>query len=179
MAYDRRFGIWFTGLVLLIPLALAGCAARTQGSRIGVPGKGSVRVLSRTIKNDPTTVKWLWTIVGDRNWTTASRDGDTFRLSKSYPLNSLSRSGGTHVWEFTVTARSSVPASNIESARLEMKLRGSNSTVVQMEGLIDTRGSKLNDYVKAEKTGDDVVHVPAEIRMAAIGDRKVILEIED
>jgi hypothetical protein len=166
-------------LALLPMLALAGCTARTQGSRIGVPGKGTVRLLSKCVKSDPGVVQWLWTIVGDRNWTTVSRNGDTFRLSNSYPLNSLNRSGGTHVWEFTLTARSKTPASNTVAAKLEMKLRGSNSTAVQMEGPIDPRGSKLNDYVKAEKTGDDVVHVPAEIGIAAIGDRKVILAIDN
>jgi len=160
-------------------MSLTGCTSRTQGSRIGVPGKGSVRILSRSLKNDPSLVQWLWTVVGDRNWTTASHDGDTFRLSKSYPLNSVSRSGGTHVWEFTLTARADARTSETDSARLEIKLRGSNSTVVQTDALIDTRGSKLNEFVRAEKTNDDVTRIPAQLHVASIGDRKIILEIEN
>src|SRR2546423_3400421 len=114
---------WSWNALFAIPcLQLMGCTAQPQGGRIGVPGRNSVRILARHLKGDANTEQWLWTVVGDRNWTTAVHNGDTFRLSRSYPLNSTTETGGTHVWEFPLTLSVDPGTASSGSARLDMKL---------------------------------------------------------
>ncbi len=175
----RGRSLSFVLLGCAVSAAIVGCSGgRGQSGRIGIPGKGSVRLLARRIKSDDHTVQWVWTVVGDRNWTKATHSGDSYRLSGSYPLNSLNQTGGTHVWEFSMAVKSGA-APESASANLAISLRGSNATLDNGTGSVDLHGQKLQEAVHVEADKDQVVSVGSEVSLASIAGRSIHLKLDD
>jgi hypothetical protein len=177
-AHSTRLGSVLS-LSLFLAAALCGCSGESgHAGRISVPAGGSVRILARHLKSDSRSVQWVWTVVGDRNWRTATQNGDTYRLSNSYPLNSTSQSGGTHVWEMSMTVQSGA-APLTGSAKLIITLRGSNMTIAEGGGGVDLRGQPLTDAVRVQVDRDQVVRPGSEVQLASIAGRSIVLKIDD
>ena len=80
-------------------LAIAGCSrSGPSEGRAGLPPSGHVRIIPTKNQEDAKSFSWLWTIYGERNWTTPTVSGDEIKLTGSYPFNSKDRSNGTNIW---------------------------------------------------------------------------------
>jgi hypothetical protein len=64
-----------------------------------LPPPGQVRIVGAKVQEDSKTVKWRWTIFGDRNWVEFAGSDQGVELRDSYPLNDTGRGGGTNAFE--------------------------------------------------------------------------------
>ena len=167
MRAERLFGA--AALLLLI-----GCRANSSAAGLaGLPPAGSVRILARKLRENGRTYQWQWTIIGDRNWRSASGDGWRFRLNNSYPLNSTTGSGGTHIWEFTATVEEQATG-----LRREFSLRGSNAGQFKSSGVVGAQGATLGQVVRTLQVSDVTLAVPAHLSLVRVGGQTVELAID-
>jgi hypothetical protein len=103
--------------LLLVGLVFIGLAAVAAGCRKGggqgqqgvtrtydqpvpdAPPAGHVRIVGENVREDAGAIHWKWTVVGDRNWTSLTSDGDSMTLADPYPLDATDRFGGTNAFE--------------------------------------------------------------------------------
>ena len=156
---------------------LSGCrpAAPVRAGSI-MPPSGSVRIIPKKVSEGPKKVQWMWTVLGDRNWSATSVVDDSATLSGSFPLNSLTRTGGTNVWELWITA-TTAEANVASTVNIEIKLRGSNGAGVTNTKSIDKW--KLKDALLPLVVNTETVRLPAEIRVAEVGGKTQKLVIKD
>jgi hypothetical protein len=166
--------------VVTAGLVLAGC---TRGSstagRAGLPVSGQVRVITTKLREDATHFSWLWTIIGERNWSQATTSPNELRLASSYPLNSRSKVGGTHIWEARITMEPASVAGGNHSYLMQVQLRGSNATMSMSSTPIDLgMGSSLTGAARVIQSQETTVSLPATITLASVGRKDITLKIE-
>jgi hypothetical protein len=169
----------WTGLAAALSLAgLPGCGPRQSPAGLaGIPPEGHVRILAKKLREDGRSYVWQWTIIGDRNWTSAGGDGTRFHLSNSYPLNSTTGRGGTHIWEFTATIEPA-SADRASSLRRELTLRGSHAGRFRSVGSLGAGGATLGETTRTLQTSDATLSIPASVKLLRAGTETVELRIE-
>lgn len=170
----RRFA-----LVAAVVTLLAGC--RSDGptaGRAGLPPSGKVRIVPTRIQEDAKHFSWLWTVVGERNWTTVSTVPSDMRLGASYPMNSKDKIGGTNIWEARVII-DTVKTGPAPTYVLHLQLRGSNAAMSESRTPIDvgTDGS-LTAIARAVQSTETIQSLPATLTLANVGRRNVTLRID-
>ena len=154
-----RLPVLITSLFALSALSafgFAGCRPRpTSGAgRFAQPPSGVARLLFTRL--GPDHVKW--SLIGERNWTSASVDGLTATLGGVYPLNAADRQGGTNVWEIDLAT---TPQGSYTGWKL--KVHGSNGASAESSGRASGSLSLALD------TDADLL-LPAQQPLARIGD---------
>jgi hypothetical protein len=166
--------IWYLKVINELP---------TRGPRfarsnpLSIPPLGRVRLLAKKIDSGQNHVTWEWTVVGDRNWTSATSGQSGLTLSGSYPFNSTQASGGTHVWVVQLDVRSSKSAGK-SSLILTTSLRGSNSSGVSSDQEIPASSPNASSATKIEQDGDSEIGLPVNIRLGTVAGKPVTLKIE-
>lgn len=161
-------------------LVLAGCSADRSGAgKAGLPSAGNVRIVATPIKEDTKHLSWLWTIIGERNWTRALASPSGLKLGGTYPMNSKDRVGGTHIWE----ARISIEPAGQTAARstylMHCQLRGSNAAMSDSTITFDVDASStLTSVARAVLRTETTVALPATVTLASVGRKNITLEIE-
>jgi hypothetical protein len=160
-------------------LAGAGCGPRQSAAGLaGIPPEGHVRILAKKLRDDGRSYQFQWTIVGDRNWRVADGDGWRFRLSNTYPLNSTSNRGGTHIWEFTATVAPPPGGQATSGLQRDFRLRGSNAGQFRSTGSVGPAGVSLGQVVRTLQTRDALLSIPATVHLVRVGGETVELRIE-
>lgn len=157
--------------------AIGGCRTGPPARANSVmPPQGSVKIFPKKVSEGPKKVQWMWTILGDRNWSNSSISPRVVTISGSFPLNSLTRTGGTHVWELWITA-TTTDASQAATVNLETKIRGSNGAGVTTTASIDR--AKLSDAIRPMLKQTNTFRIPADVEIAEVGGKTVKLVIKD
>lgn len=150
-------------------LFVGGCGVKTVPTGMaGLPNAGKVRISGVKISENANEVSWEWSIIGDRNWSQLSVRNNVIQFSKSYPLNSVSRKDGTHLWIVSVTARETGTGSR-RSGKLELNIRGSNATQFSAVIPIGLTESTLVGSIKTVMIGDNKFGIDGDKRLLAIG----------
>jgi hypothetical protein len=136
-----------------------------------------VRILATKIRDDPKHFAWVWTVMGERNWTTAKSSGYELALSGSYPVNSRDRVGGTNIWEASINV--DAPARGGASYTMAAQLRGSNAAMMRSTVSIDAGANgELADAPRAVQTSETVLSLPAKLTLASVGRKNITLQID-
>jgi hypothetical protein len=174
-------------LVKHLPLAAVVMMILQAGCRPGpparanptMPPKGSVRIIPKKVAETGNKVQWVWTVLGDRNWTAVTMEKGAATLSKSYPLNDLNRAGGTHVWELWVTASSSSANDRNTPISVEIRLRGSNAAGITASETVDGASMKLPGAFRPTLTSNQTLRLPLETELANVAGRTIRLAIKE
>lgn len=153
-------------------------ARRPAGTALSIPPPGHARILARKVVEGPAKSEWQWTVVGDRNWTTAAIRNGALELGGAYPFNSRARLGGTHIWTVDITAFSTPEAGGGTAGllRVDSSIHGSNGTTVTETGTVGESGGR-KPILSALQTTDALVSIPAEVPLALVGGRRLSLKI--
>lgn len=171
-----RRSVWMLSLCLL---ALAGCrsAPPEAGGNMGFPSAGNIRILVKKVKEDARTVHWKWSFVGERNWTRFENSAQYATVTGSYPLNSPEHVGGTNVFEFDLIAQR-VAGSETE-LRMEAILHASTAAGSRSAETLEMQKAPLNALVTIHQTREEILQLPAEMHLASVGKRKIVLKITE
>lgn len=132
-----------------------------------------MRVLARQITTDKHELHWTWTVLGERNWRSATVSDADVRLSDSYPLNSSTGSGGTNVWEVDLVA-----ARRKDGATVRVRLRGSQAASASSEWqLTNAESADIGRSVSVVSRSDCVPELPADVVLARVGAETVRLRV--
>jgi hypothetical protein len=161
-------------------LVLVGCSADRSGAgKAGLPAAGNVRIVATPIKEDTKHFSWLWTIIGERNWTRASASSTGLKLSGTYPMNSKDRVGGTHIWEARITIEPAGRTTARATYLMHCQLRGSNAAMADSTITLEVdANSTLTSVARAIQRTETTAGLPATISLASVGRRNINLEIE-
>jgi hypothetical protein len=188
----RVFSLWNGSLrqggcllSALLCVFLEGCFRQgaPDGASTGslsIPPAGSVRILARKIREDADAVHWTWTLIGDRNWIACEGRGYAFSLRRSYPLNSTTQTGGTHIWEFDLSVQAGQRinrAASFRSVREALRLRGSHSASVESSMTANIANVPVSSWARAVQTGETTRRLPTDITLATVGRQRVELSI--
>jgi hypothetical protein len=171
-----RLSLWILTLSLL---ALAGCRSTPpeSGGNMGFPAAGNIRCLVKKVKEDARTVHWKWSFVGERNWTRFENSAQSATVTGSYPLNSPDHVGGTNVFEFDLVVER-VAGSETE-LRVETILHASTAAGSRSAETLEMQRAPLNALVTIHQTKEDILRLPAEMHLASVGKRKILLKITE
>ena len=160
-------------------IVLAGCSrGGSAAGKAGLPASGQVKVVATKIREDADHFSWLWTIVGERNWTQPTASSGEMRLSGSHPLNSREKSGGTHIWEARVTVEPSKAGSR-SSYVMQVHLRGTNANVASSGMSIELgSGATVASVARAIQADSTTVSLPATLTLATVARREIKLKID-
>lgn len=144
------------------------------GATLSIPTAGHARILARKVDEKPDRVEWQWTVVGDRNWTTARESDDGFILGGAYPFNSRSTLGGTHIWtlDLTVSSRSARPG----YVEIQTSLEG--TTGMRVSQTRTAAASRVASAASISLVGDTLVSVPSRVRLAEVAGRVFTIQIQ-
>ena len=143
--------------------------------KAGLPPAGKVRIVATKLQDDSKHFAWLWTIIGERNWTTASVGPSEMKLNASYPLNSKDKVGGTNIWE----ARVLIEPAKTGGYQLHLQLRGSNAAVSESTAQIDVSpDGTLTNVARAVQSTETIQSLPEFLTLATVGRRNITLKIE-
>jgi len=167
--------IWYLKVINELPTH--GPRFARASSPLSIPPSGNVRLLAKKVESSQNHVTWEWTIVGDRNWTSATSGKNGLVLSGSYPFNSTQASGGTHVWVVQLDVRSSKSAVK-PSIVMTTSLRGSNSSGVSSDQEMTNISSDVSSAVKVERDQDAEIGLPVNVRLGTVAGKPITLKIE-
>lgn len=174
---SRRQSLAFVPFLLLPFLLLTGCYGRVAGSSlVSIPPSGQVRIVPKRIVEDANTLDWEWTIIGDRNWRRVTQKNDHWTLDSSYPLNSTTETGGTHIYVFSLVIKKT-RGTNTTAITTSVLLRGSNAgslyTTDKQGPAAGDRDLNTSVLLKEGTTRD----LPATVTLAKVGNRSIDLTI--
>jgi hypothetical protein len=177
LRHTRRLALFVLVAGLPTLMGAAGCRRGgpdgEQGS-LSIPPPDNVRIVSRKIvERAPERLHWKWSVIGERNWTRPQASGGQISLDTTYPLNDPLHAGGCNIWECDLTAEQANGAIHWGAI-----LHGSNGMTVKDEGSVPSTGGGPESIVRIEIDQDTVERLPADLELAAIGDRTLRLRIE-
>ena len=164
--------------VACLLLALAGCQPSGGAGKgpLAIPGKDTVKILGHRVEQTPDRQLWHWSLIGDRNWTTAASPAPgVLRLHDTYPLNDTARMHGCNTWTVELTAQRTPAAP--DTVQWTAILHGSNGSTARTEGKVPLDRA-LDSTVHADRDGDQTERVPADLTLAHIGQTAISLKIE-
>jgi hypothetical protein len=171
-----RVYVWALSLSLL---ALTGCrsAPPESGGKMGFPSAGNICLLVKKVKESADTVHWKWSFVGERNWTRFENSAQNATVSGSYPLNSVERVGGTNVFEFDLIVER-VEGSET-GLRVQTVLHATTAAGVLSSEMLELQKAPLNALVTIHQTKEEALALPAEMHLATVGSRRIVLKITE
>jgi hypothetical protein len=170
------FGIflWLISIVLL-----SGCRGGGSPAKMaGMPPPGNVHIVVKQLQEDANVFQWQWTVIGDRNWTEASINGSSIVIGSSYPFNSKSKTGGTQVWEITVTLQKKPGAAQGTVDRL-ITVRGSNGATANSNGFITLTGGSLKENARVLQPTEKTLRLPVNLPLVSIGRQDISLRVSE
>jgi hypothetical protein len=171
----------FRGTVvsLFVLLVLTGCrGGGSSAKNAGLPPSGNVRIVAKQLQEDANTFQWQWTVIGDRNWMEASIDGSNIMIGSSYPFNSKSKTGGTQVWDITVTLQKKPGAAQGTVDKL-ITVRGSNGTTANSNGFLTLTGGSLKESVRVLQPTETTMRLPVNLPLVSIGKQDISLRVSE
>ncbi len=144
---------------------------------MAISPSGHVRILARKIVESASLVEWQWTIIGDRNWSGAQSGPDGFRLTNSYPFNSRTATGGTHVWVLDAALRYNKGAAHPQ-IRIERSLRGSNSAGTANFAVLPFNAPSLASALHILHAKDELLSLPVSIHLADAAGQALNLKVD-
>jgi len=161
-------------LVGVAVLSLTGCHRRAADEHeLDMAKEGTVRIVSRQIEKTDRHVHWKWSLIGERNWRKASASGTDLTLADTYPLNDPSNRGGCNIWECDLEAERTDTAVNWTAT-----LHGSDGDTATTKGTIPASGTgDIDASVPILLDQDSTPKLPAEVRLASLGDKPLILHV--
>ncbi|MBC8102509.1 MAG: hypothetical protein H7Z41_07955 [Cytophagales bacterium] len=166
-----RFPPWRSGIFFPMALLAIGCgkAPRKQGA-LAIPTSGNVRVVSRKVAQTPSRLQWKWSVIGERNWRSAQVKDATASLTKTYPLNDATQSGGCNIWECDLTA---------ERGQWTLTLHGSDGTTATGTGALPANaGADPRKAVQIREEADRLTSLPADLTLATVDGKTVAFHID-
>jgi hypothetical protein len=165
-----------------LSLLLVGCRTMpnaTSNGALSIPSEGKVRVISRKIVQGPDKLHWKWSLIGERNWTTAEATETSIGLSKTYPLNDTAHTGGCNIWECDLTAERITDSKTGQTViRWTNVLHGSDGTTRTGTGTLSAdQTGDADKIVRIQIDQDTLLKLPAETTLARVGDKDITLHV--
>ncbi len=152
----------------------AGCRTNDSASnKAGLPPSGQVRIVATKILDTPGKVAWEWTIIGERNWRAVELNEVNVRLSKSYPMNDKTVTGGTHLWLVDAVVTKSLKLPDTVDIRIDV--RGSDGASASRNQSVSMKDLRSSVIVRVQD--DRRIGLPAAIDLATIGRLHLRLDI--
>ena len=153
---------------------IGGCRTNYSASnKAGLPPSGQVRIVATKISDTSEKVAWEWTIIGERNWSTVELSELNIRLSKTYPMNDKTITGGTHLWLVDVVVTKSLKLPG--TADIKVDVRGSDGASTYINLSVSMPVLRSNVIVKVQD--DRKIGLPAGIDLATLGRLHLRLDI--
>lgn len=164
-----RFRVVVPAVAASLSLLFSGCTRESTGetSRLSVPKLGQMRVLFNEVtETKPGAKHYNWSVIGDRNWKTATADASTVALLETYPLNDTLGRGGCHTWNLDLKTE---PASDGKTAWV-LLVYGSNGVRKIAKG-VDSGELRLLT------SADQTPRSPGKLPLFTLGARTTTLTV--